>query len=174
MKNKKNTSRELSYLLRHDPDGLHMDKEGWVGVERLLAKVQITMEELEQVVDTNDKKRFAFNFNKSKIRASQGHSLKVDIGLKPVTPPKFLYHGTASKNVKVILKKGLMKMKRQHVHLSPDYDTALDVAKRYCKNDTPHIFKIDTYPMIVDYIRFYKSENGVWLCDYIDPKYIKI
>jgi putative RNA 2'-phosphotransferase len=151
-----------------------MDDEGWVGVERLLVKVQISMEELEQVVNTNDKKRFAFNFNKTKIRASQGHSLKIDIGLKPIIPPKFLYHGTASKNVKAILKKGLLKMKRNHVHLSPDYETALNVANRYCKNDTPHIFKIDTYPMIVNYIRFYESDNGVWLCDYIDPKYIKI
>ena len=169
----KNKSRQISYILRHEPGDIQMEKEGWVNVHALLNKVQISMEELEDIVENDDKKRFAFNFNRSKIRASQGHTLKVDVGLKPKTPPKFLYHGTASKNVKLIMKKGLLKMRRNHVHLSADYDTAMNVASRYCKNDKPHIFKIDTYPMIVDYVRFYQSENDVWLVDYVDPKFLK-
>lgn len=170
-KNKKGI--EISYLLRHKPDGLNMNKQGWVDVNTLLNKTKITLLELEKIVSTNNKKRFSFNDDNTMIRANQGHSIPwVDVGLKSKIPPKFLYHGTASKNLKSIKKNGLSKMKRQHVHLSVDYDTALNVAKRYCKNDTPHIFKIDTYPMIVDKVKFYISENGIWLVEHIDPKYL--
>jgi len=169
----KNKGREISYLLRHNPKGLSMDKNGWVNVDDLLYKINISFDDLQWIVDNNDKKRFSFNNEKTKIRANQGHSLKVDVELKSKIPPKFLYHGTASKNIKIIKKKGLSKMKRNHVHLSSNYDTAIEVAKRYCKNDTPYIFKIDTYPMIVDNIKFYQSENGVWLVDSVDPKFLK-
>ena len=169
----KNKGREISYLLRHNPEELNMDKNGWVDVNELLNKINISFEDLQWIVDNNDKKRFSFSEDETKIRANQGHSIKVDVELKVKIPPKFLYHGTASKNIKIIKKKGLLKMKRNHVHLSSDYDTALDVASRYCKNDTPYIFKIDTYPMIVDKIKFYQSENGVWLVDSVDPIYLK-
>jgi len=169
----KNKGIQISYLLRHNPEDLSMDKNGWVDVDDLLNKVNISFEDLQWIVDNNDKKRFSFNEDETKIRANQGHSLKVDVELKSKMPPKFLYHGTASRNVKSIRKNGLSKMKRNHVHLSADYDTALDVANRYYKNDTPYIFKIDTYPMIVDKIKFYQSENGVWLVDHVDPIYLK-
>jgi len=169
----KNKGRELSYLLRHNPKGLYMDKNGWVNVDDLLNKVDISIEDLRDIVINNNKKRFSFNEDETKIRANQGHSLNVDVELKRKTPPKFLYHGTASRNVKSILKNGISKMKRNHAHLSGDYDTAMDVAKRYCKNDTPHIFKIDITPMLIDNIKFYQSENGVWLVDFVDSKYLK-
>jgi len=169
----KNKGREISYLLRHNPEELSMDKNGWVDVDELLKKIKISFEDLQWIVDNNDKKRFSFDNSMDRLRANQGHSLKVDVELKVKVPPKFLYHGTTSKNVKIIKKQGLSKMKRNHVHLSSDYDTALNVASRYCKNDTPYIFKIDTYPMIVDKVNFYQSENGVWLVDFVDSKYIK-
>ena len=168
----KNKSKQLSYLLRHNPEELKMDSNGWVNVFSLLKKVKMSFKELEDIVNTNDKKRFSFNEDKTKIRANQGHSLKVDVELKSEIPPRFLYHGTASKNINKIKEHGLMKMKRNHVHLSSDHDTAMDVAKRYCKNDTPYIFKINTYRMLNDGIKFYLSENGVWLVDYVDPKYL--
>jgi len=167
----KRKGREISYLLRHDPKGLSMDKNGWVDVDELLKKINISFEDLQWIVDNNDKKRFSFNDDETKIRANQGHSIKVDVELKVKTPPKFLYHGTIVKNVKSIKKNGLSKMKRNHVHLSGDYETAVNVAKRYGNNI--HIFKIDTYPMIVDNVKFYQSENGVWLVDFIDSKYLK-
>ncbi len=164
-------SRKLSYLLRHDPENMVMDKNGYVLVSEILKKLNISLFELEEIVDKNDKKRFSFNNSKEKIRASQGHSIKVDVELKVKIPPKFLYHGTAIRNVKSIRKNGLSKMKRNHVHLSGDYETAVNVAKRYSKTDI-YIFKIDTYPMIVDNIKFYQSENGVWLVEFVDPKFI--
>ena len=167
----KNKGREISYLLRHNPEDLNMDKNGWVSVDELLSKINISFEDLKWIVDNNDKKRFSFNEDETKLRANQGHSIKVDVELKEKIPPKYLYHGTASKNVKSIMKSGLSKMKRNHVHLSDDYETAVNVAKRYSKNDF-HIFKIDTYPMIVDNVKFYQSENGVWLVDSVYPKYL--
>lgn len=169
----KNKGRQISYLLRHNPEDLYMDKNGWVNVDDLLKKVDISFEELKWIVDNNDKKRFSFDKSEENVRANQGHSIDVDVELKSKIPPKFLYHGTASKNVKSIRKSGLSKMKRNHVHLSADYDTAIKVANRHCKNDEPYIFKIDTYPMIVDNVKFYLSENGVWLVDFVDPKFLK-
>lgn len=166
----KNVGRYISYLLRHNPEELEMDKNGWVDVEALLDKVHISMEQLQHIVDTNNKKRFSFNEDKTMIRANQGHSLKVDVELKSKIPPKYLYHGTVTKNIKSIKKNGLSRMKRNHVHLSGDYETAVDVANRYGKDI--YIFKIDTYPMIKDNVKFYQSENGVWLVDFVDPKYL--
>lgn len=168
----KNKSRYLSYLLRHKPEDLYMDKNGWINVDDILNKLNISFHTLQLIVDTNDKKRFSFNIDKTMIRANQGHSIKIDLELEKKIPPKFLYHGTASANVKNIKKKGLLKMKRNHVHLSSDYETALSVAKRYCKNDKPYIFKINTTPMIIDDINFYFSKNEVWLVNFIDPKYL--
>lgn len=170
----KEKGREISYLLRHNPEDLLMDDKGWVEVKDLLRKINITFDELVDIVENNDKKRFSFNEDETKIRANQGHSIQVDVELEKKIPPKYLYHGTVSSNVSSIKRSGLNKMKRLHVHLSSDYNTALKVAQRYCKNkQQPYIFKIDTYPMIVDGVNFYLSKNGVWLVDFVDPKYLK-
>lgn len=168
----KDKGRQLSYLLRHDPKGLDMDGNGWVTVADLLKKINISMDELERIVSTNNKRRFSFNNDRTSIRANQGHSINVDIELKKRTPPKYLYHGTASRNIRKIKKFGLSKMRRNHVHLSADHETAMDVAKRYCKNDVPYIFMIDTTQMMLDGINFFLSENGVWLVDHVDPKFL--
>lgn len=165
-----NKERYISYLLRHNPEELIMDKHGWVRVDALLNKINISSKKLQEIVDTNNKKRFVFNDDKTKIRATQGHSLKVNLELKSKVPPKFLYHGTVYRNIKSIKKNGLSKMKRTHAHLSDDYETAVDVANRYGKDI--YIFKIDTTPMTIDNIKFYQSDNGVWLVDHIDPKYL--
>lgn len=167
------TSRYLSKLLRHDPDDLQMDSNGWIKVNDLLNKIDISLEELDIIVETNDKKRFRYNEDKSKIRANQGHSINVDVQLDVKEPPHRLYHGTAYRNKESILKNGIVKMKRQHVHLSQDIDTALNVAKRHCKNDTPIIFEINSKLMSFDGYKFYLSNNDVWLTDYISTIYIK-
>ena len=161
----------MSYLLRHDPEDLVMDKNGWVNVIVLLAKLGITFDELKDIVLTNDKKRFAFNDEETQIRASQGHSLKrIDVELKEQIPPKYLYHGTAARNLTKINKKGLQKMNRNHVHLSEFESTAKEVGKRYSKSI--FMFKINTTPMMLDGIKFYISANGVWLVDEVKPQYL--
>jgi putative RNA 2'-phosphotransferase len=174
MKNYIQIGKKITYLLRHNPEDLVMDKNGYVDVISLLSKVNITQQELDYIVDTNDKKRLAYNEDKTKIRASQGHSIKVDVELKATRPPKILYHGTSSESWNKIEKSGgLDKMNRLHVHLTDNKETAYNVGKRYSKYKNPIILEIDSAAMNTDGFTFYKSENNVWLTDNVPLKYIK-
>jgi putative RNA 2'-phosphotransferase len=166
-------SRKLSYLLRHDPEDLKMDKNGYVLVTELLKKLNISFQDLEEIISNNDKKRFAFSDSKDMVRASQGHSIKVDVQLKNERPPKLLYHGTSPYNYGLITKSGgLDKMKRLHVHLTDDIMVASSVGIRYSKMNKPIILEIDSDAMFADGYKFYLSENGVWLTDNVPLKYI--
>lgn len=173
---KKKTSKFLSYVLRHHPEliNLNLDENGWANVDELITKSTndsqgFTFEELDEIVETNDKKRFIFNEDKTRIRANQGHSIDINLALIPQQPPEFLYHGTAQSNIDSILEKGIEKRNRQHVHLSQDIETATKVGMRHGK---PIILTINTEKMFDDGIEFYLSENNVWLTDFVDIKYI--
>jgi putative RNA 2'-phosphotransferase len=164
-------------VLRHKPEtiGIKLDKNGWTEVDILLTKLNengndINLTELISIVDGNDKQRFAFNDDITKIRANQGHSLKVDLKLIAERPPIELYHGTVERFTIDIRKVGLNKMNRQHVHLSDEIETATKVANRRGK---AIILTIDSASMNADGVKFYKSKNGVWLTDKVLPKYIK-
>lgn len=170
-------SKYLSKHLRHQPKrlGLQLQPEGWVAVDELLAACQkhefsITRLELEQVVAENDKKRFSFDETGTLIRANQGHSVAVDLQLEPTVPPDILYHGTGKKSVPLILKSGLQKMSRHHVHLSEEINTAKKVGARH---GYPVVFEVNAVAMVRDGLIFYRSENGVWLCDRVPPEYLK-
>ncbi len=165
-------SKFLSLILRHKPEtiGLVLDEKGWANVADLLEKSatagnHFTPEELTEVVATNDKKRLSFDELKTKIRASQGHSIAVDVGFEERIPP-VLYHGTAERNLDLILEKGLEKRARHHVHLSSDTETARTVGTRYGK---PVILQIDAAQMSAQGIKFYVSANEVWLVDAVAP-----
>lgn len=171
-------SRLLSLVLRHKPEeiGITLDKGGWAVVSELLKGMsargnKITMAELEEIVATNDKQRFSFNETKTKIRANQGHSVSVDLGLKPVVPPKILYHGTAISNLDVILKTGIKKMNRLHVHLSADVATASKVGSRHGK---PVVLEVNAEAMHKDGHAFFQSANQVWLTDKVPVEYILV
>jgi putative RNA 2'-phosphotransferase len=177
-KRKTKISKFLSLILRHQPEviGLSLEENGWIEVKKLIEACadygkSFTFAELKSVVETNDKKRFAFNKDETKIRANQGHSLEVEIEFEKKLPPENLYHGTAEKNVGVIFAEGLKKMSRHHVHLSVDVETARKVGMRYGK---PIIFQIDTVGMIDEGFEFFVSANGVWLVDNVPPKFLKI
>ena len=169
-------SKYLSLVLRHDPTvaGITLDAEGWVDVEELLAGAarngfSFTRAELEEIVRTSDKQRFALSGDAQRIRANQGHSVSVDLGLHPETPPEVLYHGTVERFVSSILSDGLDKRARQHVHLSPDIATATRVGSR---RGRPIILKIAAAHMHSAGFRFFRSANGVWLTDQVPPQYI--
>ena len=169
-------SKYLSLVLRHNPAaaGITLDAEKWVGVEDLLAGAArhghtFTRAELEAVVQNNEKQRFAFSPDVQRIRANQGHSMSIDLGLTPETPPEVLYHGTVDRFLSSIMSRGLEKGSRQHVHLSPDVDTATRVGSRRGK---PLILKIDAASMHSAGFRFFCSANGVWLTDHVPPRYI--
>lgn len=160
-------SRKLAYLLRHDKD-FRFDEHGYREVDNLIAEHGFTLPLLEAVVEQNDKQRFEFNDDKSKIRARQGHSVNVDVELNETMPPAVLYHGTAEEYLDSILADGLVKGNRLHVHLSADFDTAVAVGRRHGQ---PVVLTIDTAAMCAAGCRFYLSNNGVWLTDSVSPRY---
>ena len=173
-----NLSKFLSLILRHKPEriDLKLDENGWAEVDDLIQKAntkgfKFDTEKLNTIVENNNKKRFAFNEDKSKIRANQGHSISVDLQFQAEKPPKILYHGTGEKYVQSIEKSGLIKKNRNHVHLSADIKTALIVGKRH---GNPKIFIVDAEKMNQNGFEFYLSKNGVWLIDSVPSEYLSI
>jgi putative RNA 2'-phosphotransferase len=170
------TSKFLSLILRHNPNtiGLTLDENGWADVSELISRANekgrsLDMALLERIVAENDKKRFSFNEDKTKLRANQGHSIKVDVELSPAIPPNILYHGTAKRFIGSIKTTGLVKGKRLHVHLSSDRETAINVGKRH---GNPIILEVDAVTMHKDGHIFYFSENGVWLAENVPLQYL--
>ena len=173
-------SKFISLVLRHKPDsiGLKLDDNGWADVHELITCLSIyqknksfTKELLNEIVQTNDKKRFEYNQDGCKIRARQGHSVDVDLNYSPSIPPFNLFHGTAHKYIDLIKKNGIKKMKRHHVHLSKDYDTAVKVGKRHGE---VIVLKVDSKSMSDDGFTFFKTDNDVWLTDEVPIKYIEL
>lgn len=176
-KKKVKISKFLSLILRHQPEtvGLKLDANGWVKTEDLIKACAehgraFTLKELQEIVETNEKKRFAFDKTGDKIRANQGHSLKVKIEFEKRTPPEILYHGTAEKNIDKIFAEGLSKMNRHHVHLTEEIETARSVGIRYGK---PVILKVDTKAMIAKGFEFFVSANDVWLVENIPAEFLE-
>jgi len=172
-KNIKKISKFLSLLLRHKPEtiGLKLDENGWAEIDELIEKstnMRLTRALIERVVEQDDKQRFIIDDNK--IRANQGHSLAVDLALNAVTPPEVLYHGTATRFLDSIMKMGLTKQKRQHVHLSKEIETATHVGMRHGK---VVILEVDAKGMYEEGYLFYLSKNGVWLTDVVPKEFLK-
>lgn len=167
-----NKGKHLAFLLRHDKDAFDaglIDKYGWRSVSELVNKQGYTRQLLDEITDTNNKKRYEFNADKSKIRARQGHSIPVDVELKEVVPPDILYHGTATRFLDSIFKKGLVKGNRLHVHLSGDEETATKVGSRH---GIPYVLKVDAKKMYDEGYKFYLSNNDVWLTDSVPAEYL--
>lgn len=175
----KDVSRLLSAVLRHKPEilKLELDKNGWVPVIDLLNNlyeikdIDLSYNDLETIVKTNGKQRFKLSEDGNKIRANQGHSKNVDLGLPNIRPESILYHGTVEKSMKNIRKTGLMRMKRHAVHLSDNVETAITVGSR--RGDAI-ILEIQSARMFIDGYHFQKSDNGVWLTKEVPVKYIRI
>jgi putative RNA 2'-phosphotransferase len=171
------TSKFLSMVLRHDPGrvGITLDGGGWVDVEELIAACaargrRFSRAELDHVVAANNKKRFAFSADGRRIRASQGHSVAVDLGLAAAEPPGVLYHGTAAATVPLILREGLKPMSRQDVHLSADVETAVRVGSRHGR---PVVLEVDAAGLAATGHEFRVSANGVWLTDTVPPQRLR-
>lgn len=169
------TSKFVSLILRHKPEviGIHLDEHGWADVEELIAGISKTRESnrtmLEEIVRTDNKQRFIFNENKTKIRANQGHSIPVDVELPEAVPPDRLWHGTGEKYVASIDQQGLISKSRLYVHLSSDAATATKVGSRHGK---PVLYIVKTKEMYDDGYKFFLSKNGVWLTKEVPVKYL--
>ena len=170
-------SKWMSLVLRHRPAdfGVELDGAGWARVDDLLAAagragIPLNVATLRRVVEENDKRRFALSDDGTRIRASQGHSVEVELGLEPVEPPAVLFHGTATRFVDLIRAEGLVPGARQHVHLSADEGTAVSVGSRHGR---PAVLRVDAARMHADGHRFFRSANGVWLADAVPGEYLK-
>jgi putative RNA 2'-phosphotransferase len=175
-----NLSKILSLVLRHKPEamGIKLDGEGWTSIDYLINRINqvkkagatdVTRAQFDNVVDTNNKKRFAVSDDGQRVRANQGHSIDVDLNLSPTAPPDELFHGTSLEVLFPIMGSGVSKGKRQYVHISADIPTATSVGQRH---GTPVILRIDTKAMRDDGVNLFLADNDVWLTDFIDPKYI--
>lgn len=171
------TSKFLSYILRHQPEaiGLELDSEGWGDIATLITCAAKHGQSLDPqlirlVVDNNDKKRFEISEDNLRIRAVQGHSsAQVDISYEAKTPPEFLYHGTATRFIDSIREKGLIAGSRQYVHLSAEETTAINVGQRHGK---PKVLRVNALAMYAEGFNFYQAENGVWLTKQVPVQFI--
>ena len=174
-KTEKRVSKFISMLLRHKPEalGLEMDTAGWVSVDALLTGLRtqydVTLADIEAIVAADEKGRYTLQGGR--IRANQGHSVNVDLGLQAIAPPATLYHGTVTKFLDAILTEGLRPQGRQHVHLSPDLATARQVGGRRGK---PVILLVDCAALSFAGHLFYLSDNGVWLTDHVPPSALSL
>ncbi|OMQ15624.1 RNA--NAD 2'-phosphotransferase [Modestobacter sp. VKM Ac-2676] len=165
-------SKRLSYVLRHRPDavGLTLDDAGWADVGELLVALRLTREQLDDVVAGNDKQRFALDATGTRIRASQGHSVPVQLGYVAAVPPAELFHGTVERFLAPILAEGLRPGSRHAVHLSADVATARTVGAR---RGNPVVLRVDAAAMARDGAVFSRSANGVWLVDAVPPRHLQ-
>lgn len=174
--NKRHISKFLSLILRHKPEalGISLDHEGWASTQEIIEKMnqrgmKINLKTIQEVVAEDNKQRYRLTENNHQIRANQGHSIQVDLGLEAIQPPPQLFHGTATRFKDSILEKGIIKGNRQQVHLSADENTAWNVGKRHGK---PIILVLNAIRMHEQGSTFYLSKNGVWLVEYVAPEYI--
>ncbi|KZX17075.1 RNA 2'-phosphotransferase [Methanobrevibacter filiformis] len=166
-------------MLRHAPETIYldMDENGWIEVDQLInnakkySNLYLTFEIIENIINTNDKQRFTFNSTKRKIRANQGHSISIDLQLESRVPPDILFHGTTKRFLDSILEKGLKSMSHQHVHLSENEKTAINVGKR---RGQPVVLIIDGKKMYEKGYEFFLSKNKVWLVNHVPPEFIDI
>lgn len=171
-----NLSRYLSLILRHKPEIIHitLDEHGWADVGKLIEGINQTqpfdMGLLEEIVRTDNKQRYSFNEDRTKIRANQGHSVPVDVELEKTAPPDYLWHGTGKKYTDLIEAQGLLPKSRLYVHLSGDVQTAASVGKRHGE---PVIYKVYSKKMAEEGYAFYRSVNGVWLTERVPAEYLE-
>ncbi|UXI67262.1 RNA 2'-phosphotransferase [Tahibacter amnicola] len=169
-------SKFLSYVLRHAPEsiGLALDREGWSAIDVLVVQacvhgMPVTRDQVLRVVATSDKQRFSISPDGLRIRAAQGHSVPVDLGLPPLPPPVVLYHGTAVHFAEAIRREGLTPRSRRQVHLSCDKETARRVGERH---GTPLVLVVDCQRMHAEGYVFFRADNGVWLTDRVPPRFL--
>lgn len=174
----KRLSKMLSYWLRHRPDaaGLRIDEQGWTDVDAVLAALARSgspagPEQLRTMIVSNDKQRFELSPDGRRIRARQGHSVSVTLDWPSAVPPDLLYHGTVERKLEAILAEGLRPMRRHHVHLSPDLETAMNVGAR---RGMPVILAVKARELHASGTPFFLTANNVWLVEAVPPQFIRV
>ena len=171
-------SIQLSWLLRHDSESFKkglIDENGWRSVDELVRGQGFTPELLQEIVAQNNKQRFEYNYDRTKLRARQGHSIPVDVEMAVATDitedNPYLWHGTSDKYLESIKKNGLISGNRMYVHLSGDKATAIKVGKRH--GGETYLICVNAYQMQKDGVTVYISRNGVYNVEkMVEPKYL--
>lgn len=175
-RNRVRLSKFMSLVLRHQPEviGRSLDRGGWMSIEDLVsgasrAGVGLTREVVIAIAGDDEKGRYALSEDGLKIKATYGHSIEVDLGLKACRPPEQLFHGTATRSLDSIKLAGIARKRRRYVHLSADRVTAAKVGGRHGR---PVILAIQAVRMFEAGFLFYHSESGIWLTERVPPEYI--
>ena len=169
-------SKYISLILRHKPEvvGLKLDAHGWVNVDQLIEgvsrKYMINQSILEEIVETDNKQRYSFNADKTKIRANQGHSSLIAFTNFLPVPCQSTSGGLHSSNSTSTLTEGLIPKSRLYVHLSKDPETARQVGARHGELV---LYVVSAGQMFRDGYKFYLSKNGVWLTKEVPVKYLE-
>jgi putative RNA 2'-phosphotransferase len=170
-------SKRLSLWLRHKPEAaaLELDEAGWTDVDAVLTALASSglasgRQRLEQVIAGNDKQRFELSPDGTRIRARQGHSVPVRLDWPSRDPPQHLYHGTVDRFLPAILAEGLKPMRRHHVHLSPDLETARKVGGR---RGTPVILRVKAKALAAIGQPFFLTDNNVWLTAHVSASHLE-
>lgn len=167
------TSQKLAFLLRHSQDPLYISLDGgWAQVSDITKALNISRTQLDEIVATDNKGRYMYDAHKQRIRACQGHSIPgVQVEMEQPEPPEYLYHGTATRFLDIILREGLKPMSRQWVHLSGDYETAVNVGSRH---GAPIVLQMNAKQYVADGYQLYRSLNGVWQAKDVPAEYLEI
>jgi len=181
-------SKLLARILRHEPEragvvtdpheraaaGLSGLWDGWAPVADVLAAGRDAgvAFDLTSLVAGSDKQRYALSEDGRSIRANQGHSVPVDLGLEAVAPPAVLYHGTGRSRLEPILREGLRAMGRHAVHLSVDVPPARVVGSR--RRGPVVVLAVDAAAMHRAGRSFSRSANGVWLTSAVPPEHLAV
>lgn len=171
--NRREVSKQMAYLLRHDPSGMSMDEEGFVDLEELLDKLRerwknLTDPELRGIVEEDPKGRY--EISDGRIRALYGHSIDVDPDL-PEVEVEVLYHGTSPKAAERINREGLRSQGRRKVHLSARKEDAIEVGKRHTPE--PVLLEIEAEEASESGVTFQRASDKVYVSDFVPPKFIR-
>ena len=166
-------SRRLAYALKYKPEsiGLTLSKKRWAPLDVVLRELQLTMEDLLEVIEKNNNRKFTLNEEKTQIRVTYGHTPEIRLGYKSKKPPPYLYHGTALRFQTSIEKLGLVKGQRLHVHLYRDMETAKEVGKRH---KAFLVFKVSARKMYDENHKFFRTDSGVWLTKHVPYRYLEV
>ena len=181
-KNKKNfshLSKFLALILRHQgvDMGLNFRPDGYTELSKVMKldnMKQYSVANIETVVDTNEKQRYALltdSKGKVWIRANQGHSGKVkdsiddNLLLEEITDHKKIpicVHGTNKRSYQLIKDQGLSKRERHGIHFASGTTNDNSVISGMRQSAKVLIY-INVKAAMENGIKFYISANGVIL-----------
>ncbi|NPA75974.1 MAG: RNA 2'-phosphotransferase [Euryarchaeota archaeon] len=176
-------SRMLAGILRHFPEkfGVRLDDHGWANLYDIVKGIKrrhrrfgwLKIKHIEAIVLTDDKGRYQLDLENRRIRATYGHSIKVDLSDLPTEGiPETLYYPTTEEELEFIQEMGLKPGDRKWVHLSKNYEDAY-IAGRH-RVDDPIVLEIDAHAAVEAGYPIYVASPKVFISNEIPPEFITV